>query len=600
MKLNFITKMDLLTEAVSLRIGGKDVHKTYSGMVFTLIYISLLIAAFVKIFFYDFFDKTKPIVIQKIRESFEYPKADLYESQLAPAFSILDIKGNAIPIEDVSKYVTVSAILRKHDFGNDDSLDFSKPTSIANISVMPCRNIPMSVLKDLYSHLDKDPKLKKHMLNTGLCVNPKRGEWYVRGNITDTNITLIQINVQPCTLSPKECKSSLELIGIQAFIYGVKFEIDASNKDHPISPAPIEETPVYLDQRVDYSIIQYVKKNSIIDISGFLTQDSLKSEYIDVNKRMEFTIPRGFVNSPIVCDPIDIGNRTSCPNYLTYIYASSATNSVMERTYAGIFESLTDIGGIEQIISISVGFLYFLFRKFDFESDNDFLSEKIFTTKSNAEKHMKFITGNDYETMNKKDRNRLKKDIEDISQKNILHNLDVVTIITELNRVRILYDIIFPEELKQDEAILMLCLHRNDQIINEKKKKGGNGSDHSHQNPQQDDENIQMKSYFKDLIEAKVSSVRNAWRNNITIGGSSPGLHTDVGQHHDSNSPGSNHRPKPYEIEMPKVSKGIPHIVLEQSQPLMISQQIDLFNRIPSSQSPKNMKGSSILHSHLK
>ena len=70
MKLDFFKRADILGEPVSLSVAGRDTHQTYLGALLSLVYIGLTLAAGIKII-YDFFDTTKPGVVQTMQEPFD-------------------------------------------------------------------------------------------------------------------------------------------------------------------------------------------------------------------------------------------------------------------------------------------------------------------------------------------------------------------------------------------------------------------------------------------------------------------------------------------------------------------------------------------------
>ena len=462
MSFSVFKMLDRFSQPVQLKMGGKETNKTYVGAICTIVYYCLLVTSISKIY-HDLYDKTKPKIDQNTKESLDYPKIDLFENRLAPAFIFTDNNGEAILPNEIYKYFTfkmyqrTSLVNRRYEWSSyDHHID-------TQIPVIPCKKLRRDVFEKLYGYYNIDMRILERLIETGICVNPPKDKWFVEGKATDLNLTHISFQVSPCVSNKSDCVTDTQLAGSSLSIIEPKNGIDYSSISNPLSIIPHTSNTFLLSPNLTLRLEASIIMNKIRDVSGYFRDEVIKVQYADIDSQRDGVSFRDVTG--INCTSKNTG-QSVCPPYLTYAYKSSGTTVEVERRYDGIFESMALLGGIERIISYLIGLCYWLLMSTysGLVSNEEYIVDVMYDTSDDGV--MKTYMGE--LGIRRSEEKKKKREIIETYRNNIERCLDVTNIVRELSRVRMMFDIILPHYTLLNENVAILCTQKYDD--DEKKK----------------------------------------------------------------------------------------------------------------------------------
>ena len=87
--IGLLRSVDFLGSPVALSVKGSASVKTIFGSVLSIVYMVGLVLGF-SVLFNDYLDKSKPSVMNYIKENSEYPVIDLYREAIIPPVAVFD------------------------------------------------------------------------------------------------------------------------------------------------------------------------------------------------------------------------------------------------------------------------------------------------------------------------------------------------------------------------------------------------------------------------------------------------------------------------------------------------------------------------------
>ena len=462
MKLFTFNSLDILGEPISFSFAGKSTHKTTIGSFLTLIYISVLLSALVKVS-QDYLDTTKPGIIQTKGEAYSAPKIDLYSNKIVHSFFIFNIHGQPVPTKDWPRYVTPVARHLRLEFSPDDLTFTPIGLELTEIPIVACSSLSSQEISELYDYFEVDQKGYRFVMEYGICLKPPKDKYYSQGKALDSVLAYPEILFYPCQSQNNDCIPEAELNGAGLYTQLPKFGLDLSNKVRPIKTVPNTLAPFIINPRSRYNHNYNLRMNHILDNSGFLTPQTLTKEYADVQE-VEL-IPGQRSNSITQCLPQDF-DHISCPTYLHLKIQSTGSSITIERTYQGVVESLGELGGIKEILLIAIVFLYKIMSS---KSQTDNMASQVYRTDAKMREYVECISNKHITTMSKKEIKKMEEVLKKTSQKKVESNLDIINIMKCMDKVELMWNGLFSQDLRSVEQIAALCMGLKSR--NEKNKK---------------------------------------------------------------------------------------------------------------------------------
>ena len=447
MKLDIFKRADILGEPISLTIAGRDTHQTYPGAFLSMVYIGLTCwAAYLIIA--EYFDTTSPSVVQTTQESFEYPEISLYDNQLAPTIFLLDNKNRPVPSSEFFKYGVLSAYLVL--------AESAVVMSRLQINIIPCSQLGVDIKEEAYSYVRKDPILDKYLDNYGHCFNVTKDNFKVYGKPTDDKSQILVWFLTPCSNATGQCKTAPEMFQFKVNVLGPKYSLNVSNKYEPSVPVPAFGASLPLNIAAHQQSTYSLKTTEIQDDSGFLSESVVRKNYADyfhsISTYWDFRDP-----SQISCD---YTSTAPCFPYITAFIQSSGTSVTIQRTYKGIIEAFGDFGGVKEVILLIIISTYSFYHG---RSQTKFLFNQIFDMKNKEKDFVELITGKDLNELNKKELKHEKDRLKEAAEQTIDNCLDVVTLVKEISRLKMVLRIMFDKQYETIEPLIIMSMTREEE-----------------------------------------------------------------------------------------------------------------------------------------
>ena len=438
-------KMDILGSQVGLNVAGSSSVKTIFGALLSIIFIALLASGSV-ILIIPYFDSSNPFVVMTTKEASEYPAIDLYEDQIIPPIFLFDINTQAISQKDFLRYVTPVAYQIIQKFNIVDGV-FKTDTTRIQIDIVPCSQVDADLDKKIYGIWNQEKELKEFKNYIGMCLYPKNKEQFlVTGKPRSDIYSTLSIRFLPCSL-PSGCVSLEELARIGLNLPQLKKNIISSQKIDPVTVTPILENILPINPQQKTNFKANLRQNFIIDTAGFFSNPSIRANFADFSEYKSSYAYRDI--SKITCSKTEVESNICVP-YTVFEYSSSGSSLTVERSYVGLFETIANIGGLKEILFMVMMLIYSLYNA---KVERCYLFNMIFNPKElNL---IGLVSSSEKNTGKTEQKDKLEK-LKKLSEKNIESCLDIVNIVREINKIRVLTDIFLPEEYQSIIPLISL------------------------------------------------------------------------------------------------------------------------------------------------
>lgn len=472
---------DLMSTTIDFTIKGHAHIKTWFGFSFTILYIGIFFCLS-WIIFESYLDTSNPIVFQATSESAEYPTIDLLSSQILP--TILVFKEGSIPVPADQVYRYFTPIFYKMKYKTTQNPDGTSQFTLdtLNMNMLPCSQVLANQSVSSYYYLYKKniPPITDFQKNQGICLEPNIEEMSVQSN-SSGKTDIFHLDVLPCML-PAGCATPAELRALSIVFIQPKVSLNLSNYEKP-TEINLSMDRIFTFGENIYQILTYeLATTQIKDTSDFLSKSKHRdSKTIMANPGIALTSRDA---NQLQCTAAEVFTR-ACVPYLTFRFLSSPSTTVVTRTYKGIIKVFSEIGGISSIIlaiclQLCQIYVYFRKNKILVHEVFGFLGSKSFERCVAAEVAKKYAKQDSSEvnlinydpTKDDKVAVETRKRINSIqgdALRLIKNNLDIVTIIREMNNIRFLVETLLKED--QRDLIPLYCINkakRDDCLIGKK------------------------------------------------------------------------------------------------------------------------------------
>ena len=447
--LAYLKRLDVLGHPVALTVAGKATFQTYVGALLSLVYLTLSsVAAYVIIA--QFFDTKYPTVVQTTQTSSDFQTMELYQSQFAHTILIIDSNGKFAKADEYLNYGTWKSVQQtiKPNYLSPEKRQILESIPI---EIVPCKNIQKKVRQELYAYAKNDENFFKIQDNHGLCLNPSTTAVYVRGKQTDETEVLFSWTMLPCSL-PSGCINEQKMRGAKVMLIEPQYSLNFSNLETPALPVPIPISPILIDPGSFMQLDYAMKQNKIIDSYGFLRSDKQRMSFVDVSKEARVSNGR---NGLITKCAAGEESMEACPPYLKVEIHASGTTLLMERSYRSITDTFGDIGGLKEILLLVISFFYGFYNQFFLKK---FVADKVFDLKNNMQEFSEAILLNATPESRNRNKPKLEREIQKIASESVEQTTDVIRLIKEINKLRILFEFVFGSHFEGVESFIVLGL----------------------------------------------------------------------------------------------------------------------------------------------
>lgn len=454
-----LSAFDLMAPPVTLYLRGHTSIKTIFGLIMTVCYVvfSCSFALGVGI---TFFDTKEPMVTQQSAETGVFPRIDLSLSNMFPVVYVLNNLKN-IPPKDIERYVTVTFSKQKFvvnkDLNDDSNIEFKQ----IPMRVMPCSELMQNTSAyRFYKEYDNSAAFRNFAKNYGLCIQVNETEAFVQGGGIEPNLDILSLEIFPCSLS-SGCANFSEMAQVSIVIGLPNYSLNLSNYEQPAVPFLAADRYYSVDPKSSMRYSSKLRINEVHDDRGFLLDTNLRQTFIEVasmTSNQKFRDP-----TKISCTPSQIARR-ACLSYLNFDFYSTGQREIIFRRYKTVIQALSEFGGINSFLFMFFSYATVIYtnlakKRILVDSVFDFLSDKqVAKHSSSSEPALGEL----------KNRNSLRKDpllknAREKAFKAIEENLDILTMVKEVNNLKVLTRI-----LMQDYHLRLVPLVTLNYLLREK------------------------------------------------------------------------------------------------------------------------------------
>ena len=436
-----LSSIDIFGTSYEFSMGPKRRYGTFVGSICSCVCL-IMVSASIYLFSIAYIDDTKPLIAESLELQETYPKFDLVKEEFFLAFAIYDGE-KYIPADQLSRFITVTGL--------------SKTITHSGLTETPNQEIkPITFATSTSAQGGTTKTILSHFANllgaewTGRVLLPEledNTDWMVQSSYIEPPFTSIELHVLPCTLPDPatNCASIAELSKATLIVPQITKSMDPTKKEEPLS----------ININIDHELLFNRLSRSIETI--FLKENLIKSEknrffsepdfrFVDKEKIISSL---GSRDNSISCSLQSLIQGTCVP-YASLEIRSGGRVSRITRTYTSVVTTISELGGFGDIVYIVLGFFYMFYNKHHYDVwiknqlfDEDFLkaAERNFEVKRAAT-----IDNHDEKTPNmKKAENGT---VGGLVDKVVEEQLDAVKFIQKVQKLNLLFDVVFTPEMK--------------------------------------------------------------------------------------------------------------------------------------------------------
>lgn len=461
---------DVLAPPVTLNIGGHQSLKTVGGGLVSILYLGVVLAAaYMSVMKY--FDNTNPDVTKQVLIRDNARDINLHSYRMLPILTFYYQGLHNLNLSEVSKFLTMDVYtLDYHTTIDSNNGELDNKVEYVTVETVPCKTlIDNGTFQEMYKDVQVSATFKREIEEYGLCLyHPNSSLLSVYGSYEEGRVRSLRIEGLPCSREDNStCATADELRQIQVQNILPLANVDYSNYETPVTYKFKNMLDITIEPKQTATMSAKIKTEIIYKYSGFLSSEQRQQRFVQpVSQESFMTGSKVKKNTAkLHCTHEDIFDLGTCESHFAMSIWSSNEETITVRSYRGIVETLGEIGGNKQIIDfvfilIHAILLHYALRLFYLQEIfgiglkisrrigkrimNNMLQPRRSTVGTNTVLPLK--TGGlnnakleDSEFEYSPDRlKEIKKNALSLVEK----TLDVVTIVKELHKVRILSQIL--------------------------------------------------------------------------------------------------------------------------------------------------------------
>lgn len=359
---DFLKRADMFGEEFEFNYKKEDRYRTNIGGILTLGgYAVIVFIAWRMIT--NYLDVANPQINSGVQFDRESIKMDLYKNNIYPIFSLTAPEG-APKVDDIWKYATFIGSISRVTYESLDKLDELKFETLARMEFRPCKDVN-DPIKDIV--ISEEP-MKTYIVEYSYCpffpTEEDRANYFIEGNAIRPPFILLNIQIFPCfgrNGDYSECKPLEEIMDTQVDFLMPEFNFISEDKENPVKITPSLKLSDKLLPFVDKIKEVIMRQVEIYDDDQDISKESLKESYLEIDSTRGSFIQRGVLGTaPILCVEED------CEPYMEIEISSSQKKIIIKREYTKMLGSLSEFGGVEEIILVVIFTIYFITASYKF------------------------------------------------------------------------------------------------------------------------------------------------------------------------------------------------------------------------------------------
>ena len=466
--------LDLMTPPVQLNIGGKSGVKTYFGVAMTIMYLtSICIFSYLIVLTYLATDS--PSINEDISLSEVNPRVDMIENQLFPVIYVLAQGTHPIPAAAVGRYFTIT-------YNKFRVIEDVYPNGTAKVTyksflmpVIPCSQaLQNDTLAQVYNNYQSTEYFRNHGNTSGLCPQFFPDESYVLGGGSQQHIDMLQLEFYPCNFTDSsKCATLAELLYVNVIVTQPSSSLILGNFTNPVKSYLNADVNYFINTQMTQKYSETLMYTEIWDQSQIFDSKTLRKNYSSVEKTVFISQTRD--PTQIACPGVAQFDLSLCYPYLIFQFSSGPTKHKFVRSYKTLMQTLSQLGGINSVVLLV--FLY-INLIYNYYAKKKLLVEKVFMffvglndrrAKKPAD-HFDIrpgealqVNSSDGNTPSNRKKQELQERKTDVANplaklsggeleemrneayEVIMKNLDVITLVREVNNLKVLTHLLFAD-----------------------------------------------------------------------------------------------------------------------------------------------------------
>ena len=407
-----------------INIFGEEPKLTYNGQArvpstFSII-LSIIAIIFTAFISYSLIlqpiTKTSPNLNIQVGSTPNYPKIDLEREKFYVGLITINTIGavkNWDLVATFRAYITIKTILRDSS-GLPTDAKFEK----FDLEAKRCYQV-----KEKFKYLILAEN-SKFLLEHFYCFYPTSRtvkHYFLKGQPIEDIEAYLTLEVLPCsTQDPSKCENRAVLETTEYLVVYPNPDLDYSNYNNFLKWVPLTGVQLRLDPTQEHQAVHSIKSYEVFDQTTVLKKSQKKRDFFGVDSSSVMSYHRD--ENQLHCAPEVVGDPLKCSPYVRMVFRSSDKLETITRVYPDFIHALSEIGGFTELVLIFLGFLYAVYSCC-FPDLKNRLKNRIL------------------EGLGTRGRNGGRVGYQEL----VSHNLDVVSLMDELNGLRVVNRAILEE-----------------------------------------------------------------------------------------------------------------------------------------------------------
>lgn len=344
-RLQFLTNLDIFSTTFSLNIGGRAAMRSFAGLLFTIVYLSIMLAVTVTNV-QDYFDTSNPISMTDSYSTSLSPKINVYDNKVNPVLIAYSTEIDWIKAEDLHMYFTfvIEKVTWVSSTTEDGEQLFEK--QFDTFPTIPCSELTEEEFK-IFDFMDKTSFVYESISGYGLCGRLPRN-LTVEGNGADEIFSLLSVKVLPCS-SGSQCKSYKEMVKTNFQIILPNTNFNASSVERPLTFSTSYDDIYYVHPLLKQTYTSKMMQRSVMDQVGLFPKWKQTSSVFSLDHTV-LTIQHRTNITSCSSEQVAIKDNPDCLPYFQFDFQSSGTVLVNKRSYVTVSGTLGNIGGTSRVV----------------------------------------------------------------------------------------------------------------------------------------------------------------------------------------------------------------------------------------------------------
>ncbi len=325
---------DFVSRPVGLNVRGKSTVHTKLGAIFSIVCLALY-ATLSWVTITNYLDTSRPVISYESQSTKHKEKIDVKKSKLYPILFFFD-QVNYLSIDEVYQYV------------NPYILYYRKPSVGAAVTtrlkLVPCKELVARGKTDTIT-ADSEGFVKANYEKLGLCVDDEGNQVTLGGAEVSDDFELFRVLLYPCTRTDGTCKTQTQLAKLAL---SVSFPTPQTNFGDYKSPVRyVTESNEFVGVSNMISVVNYhsLRVNEVVQERGFLSKLQTTHHFVSIDKSTSQIRTRDATQ--ITCSETAL---SACTPYIIHNVIMTNNKMKIQRSYKGIVESISEIGGMIDLI----------------------------------------------------------------------------------------------------------------------------------------------------------------------------------------------------------------------------------------------------------